>query len=48
MLKGAQMLDALTIYKDRRPFPHKLCNAVDAYQLKTQNTTAPSTMRAPH
>lgn len=38
VLKGAQMLDALTVYKDRRPFPHKLCNAVDAYQLKTQNT----------
>ena len=30
VLKGAQMLDALTVYKDRRPFPHKLCNAVDA------------------
>lgn len=38
VLKGAKLLDALTIYKDRRPFPHKLCNAVDAYQLKTQNT----------
>lgn len=38
VLRGAQMLDALTVYKDRRPFPHKLCNAVDAYQLKTQNT----------
>ena len=38
VLKGAQMLDALTVYKDRRPFPHRLCNAVDAYQLKTQNT----------
>lgn len=38
VLKGAKMLDALTVYKDRRPFPHKLCNAVDAYQLKTQNT----------
>lgn len=38
VLKGAQMLDALTVYKDRRPFPHKRCNAVEAYQLKTQNT----------
>ena len=38
VLRGAKMLDALTVYKDRRPFPHKLCNAVDAYQLKTQNT----------
>ena len=38
ILKGVQMLDALTVYKDRRPFPHKLCNAVETYQLKTQNT----------
>ncbi len=37
-LKGVKMLDAMTIYKDRRPYPHKLANAVDAYQLKTQNT----------
>ena len=37
-LKGVKMLDAMTVYKDRREYPHKLCNAVDAYQLKTQNT----------
>ena len=37
-LKGVKMLDAMTVYKDRRDYPHKLCNAVDAYQLKTQNT----------
>lgn len=37
-LKGVKMLDAMTIYKDRRPYPHKLANAVEAYQLKTQNT----------
>lgn len=49
VLKGAQMLDALTVYKDRRPFPHKLCNAVDAYQLKTQNThRAIDDARRPH
>lgn len=38
VLKGVKMLDALTIYKDRRPYPHKLANAVDAYRLVTQNT----------
>ena len=37
-LKGIKMLDALTIYKDRRPYPHKLCNAIDAYSLSGQNT----------
>ncbi|MBE6954980.1 MAG: 3'-5' exonuclease [Ruminococcaceae bacterium] len=38
VLKGIKMLDALTIFKDRRPYPHKLSNAVDAYSLQTQNT----------
>lgn len=37
-LRGVKMLDAMTVYKDRRPYPHKLANAVEAYQLKTQNT----------
>ena len=37
-MKGISMLDAMTVYKDRREYPHKLCNAVDAYQLQTQNT----------
>lgn len=38
LLQGVKMLDAMTIYKDRRPYPHKLQNAIDAYGLKTQNT----------
>lgn len=38
VLKGIKMLDALTVYKDRRDYPHKLCNAIDEYSLKTQNT----------
>ena len=33
VLKGKDKLDLLTVYKDRRPFPHKLCNAIDAYGL---------------
>lgn len=27
-------LDTLTVYKDRRQFPHKLCNAIVAYSLE--------------
>lgn len=38
VLKNVQMLDALTVYRDRRPFPHKLCDAVAAYSLVSQNT----------
>ena len=37
-LKGIRMLDALTVYKDRRPYPHKLCNAAEAYALQGENT----------
>ena len=33
-------LDTLTVYKDRRPYPHKLANAITAYNLddKVQNS----------
>lgn len=37
-LKGVGMLDAMTVYKDRRPYPHKLQNAIDTYGVTTQNT----------
>ena len=33
ILKGKDKLDLLTVYKDRRSFPHKLCNAIEAYGL---------------
>ena len=33
ILKGKDKLDLLTVYKDRRSYPHKLCNAIDAYRL---------------
>ena len=33
ILKGKDKLDLLTVYKDRRPYPHKLCNAIEAYRL---------------
>ncbi len=36
ILKGKDKLDLLTVYKDRRPYPHRLCNAIDAYGLSGQ------------
>ena len=33
VLKGKDKLDLLTVYKDRRDYPHKLCNAIEAYNL---------------
>jgi len=32
-LRTPRFLDALTVYRDRRDYPHKLCNAIDAYGL---------------
>ena len=36
ILKGKDKVDLLTVYKDRRPFPHKLTNAITAYGLDGQ------------
>lgn len=33
ILKGKDKLDLLTVYKDRRPYPHRLCSAIEAYGL---------------
>ena len=33
ILKGKDKLDLLTVYRDRRPYPHKLSSAIDAYGL---------------
>lgn len=38
LLRGTKIgrvdwLDSLTVYKDRRPYPHKLANAILAYEL---------------
>ena len=40
ILRGKDKLDLLTVYRDRRPYPHKLANAIDAYGLtgKVQNS----------
>ncbi len=32
-LRGAKYLDALTVYRDRKPYPHRLENAIEAYAL---------------
>lgn len=37
-LRGVRFLDALTVYKDRRPYPHRLSDAVETYSLVSQNT----------
>ena len=34
LLEAADYLDSLTVYKDRRAYPHKLANAIVAYQLE--------------
>ena len=36
ILKGKDKVDLLTVYKDRRSYPHKLCNAIEAYGLADQ------------
>ena len=53
LLRGAKVgridwLDSLTVYKDRRPYPHKLANAILAYELedKVQFLSTPSARRA--
>ena len=33
ILKGKDKLDLLTVYKDRKPYPHKLCSAIESYGL---------------
>lgn len=38
LLRNLRFLDALTVYRDRRSYPHKLANAVEEYRLCTQNT----------
>lgn len=36
-LKNVKMLDALTVYRDRRPYPHKLSDAIASYRLNRFN-----------
>lgn len=36
ILKGKDKLDLLTVYRDRRSFPHRLASAIEAYGLSGQ------------
>lgn len=36
ILKGKDKLDLLTVYRDRRSYPHRLCSAIEAYGLSGQ------------
>ena len=38
VLKNAKMLDVLTIYRDRQPYPHKLTDAAKMYSLDMSGT----------
>lgn len=38
LLRRVKFLDAMTVYKDRRPYPHRLSDAVATYRLQTENT----------
>lgn len=33
ILKGKDKLDLLTVYRDRRSYPHRLCSAIETYGL---------------
>ena len=33
ILRGKDKLDLLTVYRDRRGYPHRLCNAIESYGL---------------
>ena len=33
ILRDQPKLDLLTVYRDRKPYPHKLCNAIEVYDL---------------
>lgn len=36
LLRDLPKLDLLTVYRDRHDYPHKLCNAIDAYELSAR------------
>ena len=36
ILRKPRFLDALTVYRDRRDYPHKLCNAIESYRLQDE------------
>lgn len=36
LLKGRDKLDLLTVYRDRRPYPHRLASAIESYGLQDE------------
>lgn len=38
VLRRIKLFDALTVYKDRRPYPHKLFNAIEQYGVEGKNS----------
>ena len=38
IFNACDYLDSMTVYKDRRPYPHKLFNAISAYNLSEENS----------
>lgn len=36
ILRKPRFLDALTVYRDRKDYPHKLCDAIAAYHLEDE------------
>ena len=36
ILRGKDKLDLLTVYRDRRSYPHRLCSAIETYGLSGQ------------
>ena len=36
VLRAPRFLDVLTVYRDRRAFPHRLASAIEAYNLQDQ------------
>lgn len=38
ILRPLHALDVLTVYRDRRPYPHKLTDAIQAYHLERDDT----------
>ena len=40
VLKGKDKLDLLTVYRDRRAYPHRLCNAIEQYDLQDRVTNS--------
>ena len=48
VLRKPRFLDALTVYRDRRDYPHKLCNAIEAYGLTAEEDRKSTRLNSSH